>query len=78
MIKNKPVRREIPTETVSEFKTVKLIKIPSADCNNLELEQSFEIKPLDLENALNQANNKIEDGKKKRIYPNNKKRQKVL
>jgi hypothetical protein len=73
LIKNKPVRREIPTETVSEFKTVKLIKIPSADCNNLELEQSFEIKPLDLENALNQANNKIEDGKKKRIYPNNKK-----
>jgi hypothetical protein len=69
LIKNKPVRREIPTETVSEFKTVKLIKIPSADSSKLELEQSFEIKPLDLENALREAYKKIEEGKKRRSYP---------
>jgi hypothetical protein len=68
-IKMKPVKRQIPHEIVSEFKTVKLIKLPSADFSKLEMEESFEIKPIDFENALREASEKIEDGKMKRNYP---------
>jgi hypothetical protein len=69
LIKMKPVKRQIPHETVSDFKTVKLIKIPSADFSKIESEQSFEIRPFDLENALSEASKKIEEGKMKRNYP---------
>jgi DNA-binding phage protein len=72
-IKKKPIKRLIPTETVSEFKTVLVKNVPLTDVKNTKLEQTFEIKPYDLEEALYHATKKIEDGKKKRIYPSIKK-----